>query len=123
MFRILVDLRHMSTANADLNAMKVAFDVLQKGFPERMAHLWLAEPPRVFLALWKLMAPFVAPSTRDKINFVAGADVAASVGRFVDPRLLPQDWGGETELRYLDAAPVVWEPPRPAPGEPPNRRF
>ena len=37
MFRILVDLRYMSTANADLNAMKVAFDVLQKGFPERCA--------------------------------------------------------------------------------------
>ena len=34
-FRIAVDLRSMTTANADLNAMKVAFDVLQKGFPER----------------------------------------------------------------------------------------
>lgn len=36
-FRILVDLRNMTTANADLNAMKVAFEVLQKGFPERYA--------------------------------------------------------------------------------------
>ena len=36
-FRIAVDLRSMTTANADLNAMKVAFDVLQKGFPERCA--------------------------------------------------------------------------------------
>ena len=88
-----------------------------------MAHLWLAEPPRIFLALWKLMAPFVAPSTREKINFVAARDVADSVGRFADPRLLPEDWGGDTPLRYLTDQPAIWEPPRPGPGQPPNRRY
>jgi len=65
-FRILVDLRGLSSKHADLAAMRVAFDVLQKGFPERMAHLWLAEPPAVFHALWKLITPFVAPATREK---------------------------------------------------------
>ena len=123
MFRILVDLRFMSRANADLSAMKVAFEVLQKGFPERMAHLWLAEPPGLFLALWKLMAPFVAPSTREKIDFVAGRDVASVVGKHVDTALLPEDWGGTTPLRPLDEGPACWEPPRAAPGEPPGRRY
>ena len=108
-FRILVDLRNMSRANADLSAMKVAFEVLQKGFPERMKHLWLAEPPTVFMALWKLITPFVAPATREKINFVAGKDVAAVVGKHVDTSLLPADWGGTTPLRPLDDGPAVWE--------------
>ena len=44
-FRLLVDLRWMGRANADLAAMKVAFEVLQKGFPERLSKIWLAEPP------------------------------------------------------------------------------
>ncbi len=122
-FRILVDLRDMHRRNADLSAMKVAFDVLQKGFPERMCHLWLAEPPAVFLALWKLMAPFVAPSTREKIDFVAGRDVASVVGKHVHTSLLPADWGGTTPLRPLDEGPAIWEPRR-APGEPaPRRRY
>jgi hypothetical protein len=123
--------------------------VLQKGFPERMALLWLAEPPAVFAALWKLMAPFVAPATREKsarpsqcasrvlacgetltfalflsaaaVNFVAGKDVAAVVGKHVDAALLPADWGGTTALRPLDAGPAVWEP-RFATGDPPPRR-
>jgi hypothetical protein len=108
-FRILVDLRNMSRGNADLSAMKVAFEVLQKGFPERMKHLWLAEPPTIFMALWKLITPFVAPATREKINFVAGKDVASVVGKHVDTALLPADWGGTTPLRPLDDGPAVWE--------------
>ena len=32
-FRILVDLRGVSSANADVKAMRVAFAVLQKGYP------------------------------------------------------------------------------------------
>ena len=121
MFRILVDLRGMSSANADLAAMRVAFEVLQKGFPERMAHLWLAEPPGVFKAMWTLIRPLVAVSTRDKIDFVAGKDVAAVVGKHVDTSLLPEDWGGTTALRPLDAGPAVWE--RRAPGEERRRRY
>jgi hypothetical protein len=120
MFRILVDLRGMSRANADLAAMKVAFAVLQKAFPERMAHLWLAEPPAVFHALWRLMSAFVAPSTRDKIDFVAGRDVARVVGKHVDTALLPADWGGTSPLRPLSAGPAIWQPQS---GEQPRRRY
>lgn len=101
----------MTRANADLAAMRVAFDVLQKGFPERLCKIWLAEPPAVFLALWRLITPFVAPSTREKFNFVSGADhVRASVvAAGVPLSVLPTDWGGEAELRPLSAEPAVWE--------------
>jgi len=122
-FRILVDLRNMSRANADLSAMKVAFDVLQKGFPERMRHLWLAEPPSIFLGLWKLITPFVAPATREKINFVAGKDVAAVVGKYVDTALLPAAWGGTAPLRPLDDGPAIWEAPRPKGELGPKRKY
>ena len=108
-FRLLVDLRWMSYANADLPAMKVAFEVLQKGFPERLRKIWLAEPPAVFLALWRLITPFVAPSTREKFNFVRGGDVHAAVARHVPQSVLPTDWGGEAELRPLSTEPAVWE--------------
>ncbi len=120
MFRILVDLRGMSRHNADLAAMKVAFGVLQKGFPERMAHLWLAEPPGVFHALWRLMSPFVAPGTHDKIGFVAGRDVARVLGVHVDAALLPADWGGSGALRPLSDGPAIWQPQH---GEQPRRRY
>lgn len=110
-FRLLVDLRGVSSANADVRAMRVAFNVLQKGFPERVAHLWLAEPPAVFAGLWRLISPLVAPSTRAKINFCAGADVGKVVGRHVDAALLPPDWGGTTPLRPLTAGPPPWAPP------------
>ena len=122
-FRLLVDLRGLSTANADLAAMRVAFDVLQKGFPERMGTLWLAEPPMIFAAMWKLIMPFVAPATREKILFVPGKSVRAVVGKHVHPSLLPRDWGGDSELRHLDEGPAVWEAPREPGAPPPHRRF
>jgi hypothetical protein len=111
-FRLLVDLRNMSSANADLGAMKVAFNVLQKGFPERMRTLWLAEPPGLFLALWRLVSVLVAPSTKEKIQFIAGKHVKATVGKHVPLSLLPADWGGTGALRPLSAELAVWDPRR-----------
>lgn len=122
MFRILVDLRDMHRANADLSAMKVAFEVLQNNFPERMSHLWLAEPPLVFLGLWRLMRPFIASATRDKVDFLAAKDVQAVVGKHVHPSLLPADWGGTTPLRLLGTGPAVWEQARRE-GEAVQRRY
>ena len=109
-FRILVDLRRMSSANADLAAMKVAFEVLQKGFPERMRKCWLAEPPRVFIGLWRIICPFLPHSTREKFSFLHGREVKAVVGDVVPMSALPEDWGGEAPSRPLDVGPAVWQP-------------
>jgi len=108
-FRILVDLRRMSSANADLAAMKVAFEVLQKGCPERMRKCWLAEPPAIFLGLWRIISPFLPHSTREKFSFLPGREVKAVVGRLVPMAVLPADWGGDAPARALDAGLAVWE--------------
>ena len=47
-----------------------------------MRHLWLAEPPAIFAALWRCVSPLIAPSTREKIDFCRGSDVNKIVVRF-----------------------------------------
>ena len=114
--RVLRGPNYWSNFRKKLVVMKLDIEDLEnfptdkiKGFPERLRKIWLAEPPAVFLALWRLITPFVAPSTREKFNFVRGGDVHAAVARHVPQSVLPTDWGGEAELRPLSTEPAVWE--------------
>ena len=119
-FCVLLDLRGLSRRNLDVKALLACFDILQKYYVERVAHIWFAEPPTIFWAAWKLVSPFVAPNTRSKIDFIrTSAEVRATLLRFYDAADVPVQFGGTGPLRPVTAGPAVWE----APGAPRQRRY
>jgi hypothetical protein len=66
-------------ANLDVKMLAAIFEVLQGHYPERLSELWFLNAPFIFWGLWKVVAPLIQPSTRDKIRFLRGAESARTL--------------------------------------------
>ena len=110
-FVVLLDLTGLTRHNLDLKALLACFDILQKYYVERVAHIWFAQPPTIFWAAWRLVTPFVAPKTRDKIAFLYGADVKQTLLRHFDAADIPAEYGGSGALRPVKPEGAPWEAP------------
>ncbi|KAL6754405.1 CRAL-TRIO domain-containing protein [Haematococcus lacustris] len=60
----------MGMKNVDLSALKDIFTLLQNHYVERLHKLYFYDPPAIFMALWKVVSPFVDPVTRSKVELV-----------------------------------------------------
>ena len=60
--------------NLDVGALQAVFEVLQQHYPERLGELWFLNAPFIFWGLWRVVSPFIQPSTKDKIKFLSGKD-------------------------------------------------
>lgn len=110
-FVVLLDLSGLTRHNLDLKALLACFDILQKYYVERVAHIWFAQPPTIFWAAWRIVTPFVAPKTRDKIAFLYGADVTQTLLRHFDAADIPAEYGGSGALRPVKPEGAPWEAP------------
>ena len=110
-FVVAIDFEGMGYRNADAQVLLACFDLLQRFYVERVDAMWFVQPPAVFWAIWKVVRPFIAAKTRDKIHFVS----KRSVGHLVLSRFHAQDvppaFGGTGELRPLTPQPLPWELP------------
>ncbi|KAJ9532991.1 hypothetical protein QJQ45_018077 [Haematococcus lacustris] len=52
----------MGMKNVDLSALKDIFTLLQNHYVERLHKLYFYDPPAIFMALWKVVSPFVSQS-------------------------------------------------------------
>lgn len=43
--------------------------VLQDYYPERLGKLFIVHAPRVFMAVWKVVYPFIDENTKAKVSF------------------------------------------------------
>ena len=118
-FMVLLDLTGLTRHNIDLKALITCFDILQKYYVERVQHIWFAQPPTVFWAAWRMVMPFVAPKTREKIAFLYGADVPQTLLRHYNAADIPVEYGGTGQLRPIQPGEAPWE----APGAPRQRRY
>ena len=119
-FLVLVDFNGLSRANADIKVLIACFEILQKFYVERVKHLWFVEPPTLFFALWKIVQPFVAPKTREKIVFLYGKEVASTVLAHFKAEDIPREYGGAGDYRPIGPGPCVWET---LPGMPRRRKY
>ncbi len=58
--------------NLDTKALQIVFEVLQQQFPESLSELWFLNAPFIFWGLWKVVSPFIQPTTKEKIKFLSG---------------------------------------------------
>ncbi|KAK9808942.1 hypothetical protein WJX72_006723 [[Myrmecia] bisecta] len=100
----IFDLRGFGMDNYDFATLRNVFDLLQYHYPERLGMLYMYEAGVVFQGLWKLVSPFVDPVTKAKVRFVSGAAALAEFARQIDPKILPVDLGGMSELIPIDQA-------------------
>ena len=47
-FVALIDFSGLSRRNLDIKSLLVCFEILQKFYVERVAHMWFAQPPTIF---------------------------------------------------------------------------
>lgn len=60
--------------------------------------------PLIFWGVWRLVNPFVAPATREKISFLAGATGRRELLAAVGSEVVPADLGGEAALVPVQVA-------------------
>uniref|UniRef100_A0A7S1IMF2 CRAL-TRIO domain-containing protein n=1 Tax=Eutreptiella gymnastica TaxID=73025 RepID=A0A7S1IMF2_9EUGL len=93
-FSVLVDLNGFGYANADLTALKSTLSILDNYFPERLGNLWFIHANFVFMSLWKVVKSFIPVQTASKIFFY-GPDYQERLRESIDPRVLPNAYGGQ----------------------------
>jgi hypothetical protein len=101
----LFDLRALRYHNLDRHALSSCFSILQNAFPERVRRIYMLHSPLVFDALWRIVSPFVDPTTRAKVRFLSGAGAQAALLQAVGPGVLPEEYGGAAaEVPVQEAA-------------------
>ena len=110
-FVVAIDFEGMGYRNADAQVLLACFDMLQRFYVERVEAMWFVQPPAVFWAIWKVVRPFVAAKTRDKIHFVSKKGVGPLVLSKFHAHDVPAAFGGTGVLHPLTPEPMPWEEP------------
>ncbi|CAM0875932.1 unnamed protein product [Alopecurus aequalis] len=95
----VVDLRGVGYANCDIRAMLASLDIVQNNYPERLGRVFLIHVPYVFMALWKMVYPFIDENTKKKFVFVADRDLDTMLRDAIDVSQLPEEFGGKLKLQ------------------------
>ncbi|KQK12099.1 phosphatidylinositol transfer protein 3 [Brachypodium distachyon] len=110
-FAAVADLKGWGYANCDIRAYVAALDIMQSYYPERLGRVFLIHVPRVFMAAWRMVYPFIDDKTKKKFVFVADADLDAALRDAVDEAQLPEMYGGKLKLQGYVAARSSTSPP------------
>ena len=92
-FSVLVDLEGFGYSNSDLSCLKNSLTIIDNYFPERLANMWFIHANWLFMKLWAVVKPWVAPRTAEKIHFF-GAEYEQRLPELIDPQVLPKQYGG-----------------------------
>lgn len=79
-------------------AIELARDLLtlyEGHYPETLAHAIIINAPGFFPVFWKLIRPFLAKRTADKVEIYSREGWQAPLLQYVEPSQLPVHWGGE----------------------------
>lgn len=109
-FLVIVDYMLGEVSAATLPSLSVSRDtanILQGHYPERLACMVLVNAPKIFHAMFKVLAPLVDVQTKQKIHFVQKCEEVVEVDG-VDRDALPTEYGGKLEGsfdvdRYFEA--------------------
>lgn len=93
----IFDLKDLRWANLDRHALSACFSVLTAAFPERVRCIYMLDAPFIFDGLWRVVSPFIDPTTRSKVQFVSGAAGRAALLGTLGAQVLPHTYGGSAE--------------------------
>ncbi|KAG6746251.1 hypothetical protein POTOM_050782 [Populus tomentosa] len=69
-FVVIGDLEGWGYANSDIHGYLASLSILQEYYPERLAKVFLVHAPYIFMAVWKIVYPFIDKNTRKKVKYV-----------------------------------------------------
>ncbi|KAJ6959622.1 hypothetical protein NC653_037853 [Populus alba x Populus x berolinensis] len=69
-FVVIGDLEGWGYANSDIHGYLAGLSILQEYYPERLAKVLLVHAPYIFMAVWKIVYPFIDKNTRKKVKCV-----------------------------------------------------
>ncbi|KAF9667614.1 hypothetical protein SADUNF_Sadunf15G0042000 [Salix dunnii] len=68
-FVVIGDLEGWGYAKSDIHGYLGGLSILQEYYPERLAKLFLVHAPSIFMAVWKIVYPFIDKNTRKKVKY------------------------------------------------------
>eukprot|EP01125_Pyxidicula_operculata_P004900 TRINITY_DN1813_c0_g1_i1.p1 TRINITY_DN1813_c0_g1~~TRINITY_DN1813_c0_g1_i1.p1 ORF type:complete len:215 (+),score=50.31 TRINITY_DN1813_c0_g1_i1:729-1373(+) len=94
---MITDLRglgwsHMS--KAALEVFKSITQVNKNNYPETLRRQYIINAPSIFTMMWKLVSPFLDPSTQDKTS-IHGSDYLEILLESIDIENIPSNIGGK----------------------------
>lgn len=73
-------------------------DILEKYYPERMAHAFVVNTPSFFATAWKMVKPLLDPRTAKKIQVLSNPKMTlAALRELMDDDTIPKAYGGNNE--------------------------
>ncbi|XAR50400.1 hypothetical protein NMG60_11004716 [Bertholletia excelsa] len=97
-FAIIADLEGWGYSNSDMRAYLGALSILQDCYPERLGKVFLIHVPYIFMAIWKIVYPFIDNNTKKKIVFVENKKLRSTLLEDIDESQLPDIYGGKMPL-------------------------
>ncbi|CAM8937106.1 unnamed protein product [Rhodiola kirilowii] len=97
-FVCIADLEGWGYANCDVRAYSGALALLQDCYPERLGKLFIVHVPYVFMAVWKVIYPFIDDKTKKKIVFVEDKLLKETLLEDIEEGELPEIYGGKRKL-------------------------
>ncbi|CAN1317914.1 Phosphatidylinositol transfer protein 3 [Linum perenne] len=97
-FMAIGDLEGWGYANSDIRGYLAALHILQDYYPERLGKLFIVHVPYVFMAVWKVIYPFIDSNTKKKIVFVDNKKLKSTLLEDIDESQLPEIYGGKMPL-------------------------
>mmetsp|Transcript_27749 Transcript_27749/g.38755 ORF Transcript_27749/g.38755 Transcript_27749/m.38755 type:complete len:266 (+) Transcript_27749:634-1431(+) len=94
---VLVDLEGMGFSFRHIMPyMKMTSQIDKQNYPETVSYIFLLNTPWVVPLLFKMLAPFIDPRTKEKIQ--ASSSTPELAHKVMDSKVLPAAWGGENQI-------------------------
>ena len=96
---VVIDLAHLSLQNVDYQHIKFMITAAQNYYPECLGLALMANAPRGFNIVWKIVKPWMDPVVAAKVHFVNGF---ADLTKYIDSSSIPQQLGGsQRDFEYI----------------------
>ncbi|XP_042027756.1 phosphatidylinositol transfer protein 3-like [Salvia splendens] len=95
-FTSIADVQGWGYVNSDIRGYLAALSILQDCYPE--GKLLIINAPYIFVAVWKMVYPFIDKNTKKKIVFAEDNKLRATLLEDIDDNQLPECVGGPLKL-------------------------
>lgn len=100
----IVDVSHVSLRMFwNLKAhMQAASTLATAHYPETLDRIFIIGAPYFFSTVWGWIKRWFDPITVSKIFILSPAEVKPTLEKFIEPRNIPKQYGGELEFEFFD---------------------
>ncbi|GAB2269413.1 hypothetical protein Dimus_004330 [Dionaea muscipula] len=97
-FVVIIDLKDWGYSKCDIQGYIAALSILQDYYPERLWKMFMVHVPRIFMAVWKVIYPFIDKRNKTKIIFVENRVLKSTLVEDIEESQLPDIYGGKQPL-------------------------